>query len=89
MAIYDPNSNQHSDGSDSIAQAKPYKRMKTIDCTPTWEGLLPMLLELYEAKAVKPAKRQETRKEMAIELRRMAQAADKWNAHVKDTAESI
>jgi len=58
--------------------------MKSIDCTPTWEGLLPMLLELYEAKNVKPAKRAETRKEMGIELRRMAQAADKWNAHVKD-----
>jgi len=43
-----------------------------------------MLLELYEAKNVKPAKRQETRREMGIELRRMAQAADKWNAHCKE-----
>lgn len=55
-----------------------------IDCTPTWEGLLPMLLELADPRNVQKDKRDETRQYIRQEFRRMAQAADKWNAHVKE-----
>ncbi len=37
--------------------------MTTIDCTPTWEGLLPALLDLLEQKKLDPEKRKELREE--------------------------
>ena len=51
--------------------------MRTIDCTPTWEGLTPLMLEIIKQnkKGVE---------DMRKEFMRMAQAADKWNAHVKE-----
>lgn len=51
--------------------------MKTIELMPTWAGLLPMLLMLLENGNA------EGRKTAREELARMAQAADRWNAHVK------
>lgn len=50
---------------------------RTLDITPTWVGMLPLLLEGF-TNTHNP-KGQEA---AAIELGRMAQAADKWNAHV-------
>jgi hypothetical protein len=47
-----------------------------IDMTPTWESLLPAMLMLIEQG--KPAK---AIADIKAELKRMAQAADKWNAH--------
>lgn len=47
----------------------------TIDATPTWSGLLPLLLA---AVADGNAEGQRAAKE---ELARMAQAADRWNEH--------
>lgn len=50
---------------------------ETIDMTPTWEGVLPIFLAALEDASSKG-------KQIARgELLRMAQAADKWNAHVK------
>lgn len=56
----------------------------TIDCTPTWSALLPVLLDLYaqfkneggfnHAKKLDDLKR---------EFENMALAADKWNEHYK------
>lgn len=48
--------------------------MKTIDITPTWEGLLPLLIELAH-NATTP----EARKAAQTELSRMARAADLFN----------
>lgn len=45
--------------------------MKTVDLTPTWEGLLPALLDLW-SKDYQLAK---------DELLRMAIAADRWNKY--------
>lgn len=47
-----------------------------IDCTPTWEGLLPALLQL--------AGNPNTQASGVKELRRMAIAADKWNEYCKE-----
>jgi hypothetical protein len=51
--------------------------MKSVDVTPTWLGLLPMLLEL-----TRPSINQDARQMAFKELARMAEAADKWNEHV-------
>lgn len=56
------------------------KQPEPIDVTPTWRGVLPVLiLGLTEGKA-------EGRKAAREELARMADAADKWNTHVKAQA---
>ena len=52
--------------------------MKTIDVTPTWEGILPLLLHLYERKS-------DNTDFILSQFLSMAQAADKWNEHVKNT----
>jgi len=50
----------------------------TIDCTPTWSGILAMLLYAYENSNEKG------RKIASGELARMAEAADKYNALAKE-----
>lgn len=57
---------------ENTAAAAP---VEFIDMTPTWAGLLPVLAELLERGNA------EGRKTARAELARMAQAADKWNAH--------
>lgn len=54
------------------------KTTKTIDMTPTWESLVPVLLYLVRNSRTAKA-------DIEQELFRMAQAADKWNAHCKET----
>lgn len=54
------------------------KTTKTIDATPTWESLVPVLLYLVRNARTATA-------DIEQELVRMAQAADKWNAHCKET----
>lgn len=44
---------------------------KYIDCTPTWESLLPVMLELKDQPNI------------AAELQRMAQQADLWVEYCK------
>lgn len=56
-----------------------------IDCTPTWEGLLPMMLHMCDPRNVQKDKREEVAANMRKEFLRMAQAADAWNAHCKWT----
>lgn len=48
--------------------------MKTVDVTPTWEGLLPALLHLWSNNGSQ-------KKFAEDELRRMAIAADRWNKY--------
>lgn len=69
--------------------------LETIDCTPTWQSLLPVMLDLYaqdKAKIKSSYKVTEKTqraidncKNMLIEFNKMAAAADKWNEHVKAT----
>lgn len=54
---------------------------KTIDLTPTWEGLVPVLLQIAQHATSLTA-----RQDIQAELVKMARAADKWNAHCKATA---
>jgi hypothetical protein len=51
---------------------------KTIDLTPTWEGLVTVLLHIAQNATTVTA-----RQEIHAELTQMARAADKWNAHCK------
>lgn len=56
--------------------------MKFIDVTPTWSALLPGMVAVLQ----NPKDTTEVRKAQEgiyQELRRMAQAADSWNEHVK------
>jgi hypothetical protein len=49
--------------------------MKTINLTPSWESILPLMLVCIENKEL----RQSSRVELHEEFRRMAEAADKYN----------
>lgn len=54
------------------------KAVTTIDITPTWRGLLPVLVELAtNATTV------EAQKDAEAELQKMATAADRYNAIAK------
>lgn len=48
---------------------------KTIDCTPTWSGILPVILALIQNP--------NTKKDGMIELKRMAELADAYVAENK------
>lgn len=52
-------------------------KVRTIDATPTWAGILPMLRAAVENGTA------EGRRIAWEELARMAEAADKWNASAK------
>ena len=52
--------------------------MKSVDVTPTWESILPLLLDLYERKNDNTAF-------ILSQFMNMARAADKWNEHVTTT----
>jgi hypothetical protein len=54
------------------------QKKNVIDCTPTWRGILPMLLDAY-ATVHKP----ELVKDILAELQRMADAADEYNKLVQ------
>ena len=55
--------------------------METIDVTPTWRDILPILLiGLTDGN-------KEGKRIAREELARMADAADKWNAHCKANEE--
>lgn len=53
------------------------KAIKTLDMTPTWEGVLPVYLMAWTDGNAKG------RAAASSELLRMAQLADKWVAHCK------
>jgi argininosuccinate lyase len=59
------------------------KKQETIDITPTWEQILPVMLQLIKHKDSKVSKPIEK------EFLRMAQIADSYVAHVKKQAEKI
>ena len=50
---------------------------KTVDVTPTWRGVIPLILAALENGT-------DAGRRLALsEIGRMAEAADKWNAHTK------
>lgn len=51
-----------------------------IDLTPTWEGMLPAILALFECGQPDVAK---------AELKKMAQVADKWNDFARTTGKNV
>jgi len=58
------------------------KEVETIDVTPTWTALVPVMMAILTT-----VKNPKTIKELTAELLRMAEGADKWNAHVKELRE--
>lgn len=52
--------------------------MKTIDVTPTWVALVPLFIHIAQHAETATAKQ-----DLAAELTKMAQEADRWNAHCK------
>ncbi len=60
--------------------------LETIDCTPTWEALLTSMLTAtcrLSNKRTLHADEFESQRFLISEFKKMAQAADKWNAHCK------
>jgi hypothetical protein len=53
--------------------------MKTIDMTPTWEGLVPALIHILQH-----SKSDRSKHDIADELTKMARAADRWNAYCRE-----
>jgi hypothetical protein len=53
--------------------------MQTIDMTPTWSGLLPVMVHILQHSESESSKR-----DIADELTKMARAADRWNAYCKE-----
>lgn len=56
--------------------------MQTIDCTPTWAGLIPMLLTLLNPDNVQKGKKRETPAYVRGELKRMAAAAQHYHQQI-------
>lgn len=59
---------------------------ETIDVTPTWSALLPVMLDVYANNKLPREYTKETLynlKQVTIEFERMAAAADKYNELVK------
>lgn len=56
------------------------RTVTTIDITPTWQGLLPGMIAVLQNPKAQP----KSHEAIAIELGRMARAADQWNEHVKE-----
>jgi hypothetical protein len=57
---------------------------RTVDITPTWSGLVTLLVYVIENSETK-----EGRDNALAELRRMAEAADQWNAHCREMSEGV
>lgn len=52
-----------------------------IDITPTWSGLLPIMLEVMQNPKADP----KVKRELAEEFKKMAKLADNWNAFMGRT----
>jgi len=62
--------------------------MRYVDCTPTWRAILPTWLMMYRQAIEGDCSNPDLIKANAIaEFERMADAADKWNAHCKTMKE--
>ena len=59
--------------------------MKTIDITPTWEAVTPILIMTLQRTKVDP----DSLEIAQTELNKMARLADKWVEHVKEMEREI
>jgi len=57
---------------------------RTVDITPTWAGLVTFLVHVIENSETRTG-----RDNAVAELRRMAEAADQWNAHCRETEVTV
>lgn len=55
--------------------------MKTIDATPAWVAIVPLLIAALQSENY------EAQESAEHELFRMAQAADRWNEHARTMKE--
>lgn len=58
----------------------------TVDCTPTWESLVTVLLDVHGSLSAKTRLKQDQVEALAnikTEFTNMAKAADKWIEHCK------
>jgi hypothetical protein len=55
------------------------KTSKTIDVTPTWESVVPVLAHIIRHATTNGAV-----DDIMKELKKMAQAADRWNAYCQE-----
>lgn len=58
--------------------------MQTIDITPTWQGLVPVLVHILQH-----SESASSRRDITEELTKMAKAADLWNAHLAEQAATL
>lgn len=61
--------------------------MKTVNCTPTWQGLLPLMLDLFLSLRTKLNFTKEDHENLEFqqsEFKKMAWAADQYNLIIKD-----
>ena len=67
----------------------PEIKVETIELTPSWQDILPTWLMMFEQAILGNCTNPDLiRANAKQELRRMAQAADKWNAHCRDNIEA-
>jgi hypothetical protein len=60
--------------------------MEKINSTPTWESLLPVLIDIICGLSAKQRLKPEQENSLTnikAELLNMSKAADKWNAYIK------
>lgn len=62
----------------AMADHPEIKRAGTIDLTPTWTGVLPIIIYALENGT------EEGKRMAKLELKTMAEAADRYNASVKE-----
>ena len=55
------------------------KEVETIDLTPTWTALVPVMIAILTT-----VKDKKVVDDLTAELLRMAEGADKWNEYVKE-----
>ena len=53
--------------------------MKTIDITPTWSALIPIMVEVLKS----PKANNSAKQEVVVELKRLAKIADDQNAKIR------
>lgn len=53
--------------------------MKTIDITPTWSALIPIMVEVLKS----PKSNNTAKQEVVVELKRLAKIVDDQNAKIR------
>lgn len=67
-----------------MQQANESNEVQHVDITPTWSGILPLMLDIVS----NPKADRQAREVMLKEFRSMARAADLYNEHAKSESAS-